>query len=57
MQIAHHLGATVTAVAGVAKHDWLRGLGAVRTVDYTDPAALAALADQPVDVALDLIGR
>jgi NADPH:quinone reductase-like Zn-dependent oxidoreductase len=25
-------------------------------VDYADPAALAALADQPVDVALDLIG-
>nr|WP_202918632.1 NADP-dependent oxidoreductase [Saccharothrix deserti] len=25
VQIAHHLGATVTAVAGAAKHDWLRG--------------------------------
>jgi NADPH:quinone reductase-like Zn-dependent oxidoreductase len=56
VQIAHHLGATVTAVASVAKHDWLRGLGADQTVDYTDPAALTALADQPVDVALDLVG-
>jgi NADPH2:quinone reductase len=56
VQIAHHLGATVTAVAGAAKHDWLRGLGADRSVDYTDPAALAALADQPVDVALNLVG-
>ncbi|RSM63945.1 NADPH:quinone reductase [Actinoplanes sp. ATCC 53533] len=56
VQIAHHLGATVTAVAGAGKHDWLRGLGADRTVDYTDPAALAALADQPVDVALNLVG-
>ncbi|WP_322751219.1 MULTISPECIES: NADP-dependent oxidoreductase [unclassified Frankia] len=56
VQIAHHLGATVTAVAGAAKHDWLRGLGADRTVDYTDPAALAALAAEPIDVALDLVG-
>jgi NADPH:quinone reductase len=56
VQIARHLGATVTAVAGAAKHDWLRGLGADRTVDYTDPAALAALADRSADVALDLIG-
>jgi NADPH:quinone reductase-like Zn-dependent oxidoreductase len=46
VQIARHLGATVTAVAGVAEHDWLRGPGADRTVDYTDPAALAALADR-----------
>jgi len=53
VQVAHHLGATVTAVAGAAKHDWLRGLGANRTVDYTDPAALAS---QPVDIALDLAG-
>jgi len=56
VQIAHHLGATVTAVAGAAKHDWLRGLGADRTVDYTDQAALTALADQPVDVALTVVG-
>jgi NADPH2:quinone reductase len=56
VQIAHHLGANVTAVAGAAKHDWLRGLGADRTVDYADPGALAALADQPVDVALNLVG-
>lgn len=56
VQIARHLGAIVTAVAGAAKHDWLRSLGADRSVDYTEPAALAALADQPVDVALNLVG-
>jgi NADPH:quinone reductase-like Zn-dependent oxidoreductase len=56
VQIARHLGADVTAIAGVAKHDWLRGLGADHTVDYTDPTALTTLTDQPVDVALDLVG-
>ena len=56
VQIARHLGASVAAVAGAAKHEWLRGLGADRSVDYTDPAALAALADEPVDVALNLVG-
>jgi len=53
VQIADHLGATVVAVASAAKHAWLRDLGADETVDYTDPAALAALADAPVDVALN----
>ncbi len=56
VQIAHHLGANVTVVAGAAKHDWLRGLGADRMLDYTDPEALAALTAEPVDVALNLIG-
>ena len=56
VQIADHLGATVTAVAGAAKHDWLRGLGADRTVDYADPGALAALIAEPVNVALVLVG-
>jgi len=56
VQIARHLGADVTAVAGAGKHDWLRSLGADRTVDYTDPAALDRLGDDPVDVALDLVG-
>lgn len=56
MQLAHHLGADVTAVAGAGKHDWLRSLGADRTVDYTDPAALDRLTGEPVDVALDLVG-
>jgi NADPH:quinone reductase-like Zn-dependent oxidoreductase len=56
VQIAHHLGATVTAIAAAAKHNWLRDLGADQTVDYTEPTALTALADQPVDVALDLVG-
>lgn len=54
VQLAHHLGATVLAVAGVAKHAWLHDLGAHATADYTDPSALAALAAEPVDVALSL---
>ena len=54
VQLAHHIGAEVIAVASAAKHDWLHQLGADVTVDYADPKALAALADHPVDVALNL---
>jgi NADPH:quinone reductase len=57
VQIARHLGATVTAVASPAKHAWLRDLGAERTVDYNNHDALAALADDPADVTLELAGR
>lgn len=55
VQIAHHLGATVIAVASEGKHEWLRGLGADVTVDYRDEAAMAALAEEPVDVAYSLV--
>jgi NADPH:quinone reductase-like Zn-dependent oxidoreductase len=54
VQLAHHLGAHVTAVASTGKHAWLREIGADTTLDYADPAALAALATEPVDVALSL---
>ena len=54
VQLAHHLGAEVIAVASARKHAWLQELGADVTVDYTDPDALAALSEKPVQVALNL---
>lgn len=53
VQIAHHLGAHVTAIASTGKHEWLRGLGADETIDYRDNEAVAALTDT-IDVALNL---
>ncbi|MFV0460618.1 MAG: NADP-dependent oxidoreductase [Actinomycetales bacterium] len=53
VQLGHHLGAQVVALASQGKHDWLRGLGADETVDYRDHRAVAALAGS-VDVALSL---
>ncbi|UVY85575.1 NADP-dependent oxidoreductase [Brachybacterium sp. NBEC-018] len=53
VQIAHHLGAHVLAVASAGKHEWLRELGADETVDYRDAAAVAALAGT-CDAALSL---
>lgn len=54
VQLAHHLGAEVTAIASAGKHVWLKELGADITVDYTDSTALAALRNNPVDVVLNL---
>lgn len=54
VQLAHHLGATVVAVASTGKHAWLRELGADVTLDYTDATAVAALANDPVDLAFSL---
>lgn len=53
VQIAHHLGAHVIAIASAGKHEWLRGLGADETVDYRDSDAVTALKGT-VDVALSL---
>lgn len=53
VQIAHHLGAHVVAIASSGKHEWLRGLGADETVDYHDSDAVDAL-DNAFDVALSL---
>ncbi|MFC9978465.1 NADP-dependent oxidoreductase [Gordonia sp. NPDC127522] len=53
VQIAHHLGAHVVAVASKGKHDWLTDLGADETVDYRETEAVAALAGT-IDVALSL---
>ena len=41
-------------MASAGKHAWLQELGADVTIDYTDPNAFAALADHPVQVALNL---
>lgn len=53
VQIAHALGAHVTALASAGKHEWLRSLGADETVDYHDDDAVGALAGT-VDTALSL---
>ncbi|MBM7368397.1 NADP-dependent oxidoreductase [Gordonia hydrophobica] len=53
VQLAHHLGARVIAVASSGKHEWLRELGADETVDYRDGDAIDALAGM-VDVTLSL---
>ncbi|WAL76232.1 NADP-dependent oxidoreductase [Kitasatospora sp. YST-16] len=54
VQFARHLGAHVIAVAGAARHPWLRGLGAAETIDYTTTRFEDAAAD--VDVVIDLVG-
>lgn len=41
--VARRWGATITAVASQRNQDWVRRLGADDTVDYRDPAAMAAI--------------
>ncbi|MFP1681007.1 alcohol dehydrogenase catalytic domain-containing protein [Alloalcanivorax sp. C16-1] len=41
--LARRWGATLTAVASERNQDWVRRLGADQTVDYRDPAAMAAI--------------
>jgi NADPH:quinone reductase-like Zn-dependent oxidoreductase len=41
--LARRWGAQITAVASQRNHDWVRRLGADETVDYRDPAAMAAI--------------
>lgn len=41
--LARRWGATITAVASQRNQDWVRRLGADETVDYRDPAAMAAI--------------
>lgn len=41
--LARRWGATTTAVASERNQDWVRRLGADQTVDYRDPAAMAAI--------------
>ncbi|WP_213814197.1 NADP-dependent oxidoreductase [Glaciihabitans sp. dw_435] len=53
VQIAHHLGATVTAVASAGKLDWLRSLGADVTVDYRSDDLVTLFADRPFDVVFN----
>lgn len=58
VQLAHHLGAHVTAVTSAANAELVRGLGADRAVDYrrTPLAALAASGER-FDVVLDAVGN
>ena len=41
--LARRWGAQITAVASERNQDWVRRLGADQTVDYRDPAAMAAI--------------
>ncbi|WP_208719886.1 NADP-dependent oxidoreductase [Amycolatopsis circi] len=54
VQFARHLGAHVIATASVARHPWLKELGADETVDYTTSRFEEAVVD--VDVVIDLVG-
>jgi NADPH:quinone reductase-like Zn-dependent oxidoreductase len=54
VQIAKARGAHIVATARAGKHDFLRGLGVERVIDYTDVAFEAEAGE--VDVVLDLIG-
>ncbi|MFD4369364.1 NADP-dependent oxidoreductase [Rhodococcus sp. NPDC058521] len=55
VQIAHHAGASVTAVCGSANVELVRELGADRVVDYTHHRFTEELRDQ--DLVFDTIGR
>jgi NADPH:quinone reductase-like Zn-dependent oxidoreductase len=54
VQIAKARGAHIVATARARKHEFLRGLGVERVIDYTDVAFEAQAGE--VDVVLDLIG-
>jgi NADPH:quinone reductase-like Zn-dependent oxidoreductase len=52
VQLAKRRGATVTAIAGKAKHDQVRSIGADRVIDR-DEDVVAALGEASVDVVVD----
>lgn len=54
VQLARHLGAEVIGTASVAKHDFLRELGADQLIDYRRTDFTEAVRD--VDVVLETIG-
>jgi len=53
VQIAHQLGAEVTAVASAGKLEWLRGLGADLTVDYAAEDLDTRFPDRPFDIVFN----
>lgn len=55
VQLAVHLGATVTAVSSGPNHGLLRRLGATQTVDYRETPAAGL--NQCFDVVLDAVGN
>jgi NADPH:quinone reductase-like Zn-dependent oxidoreductase len=54
VQLAKRRGATVTAIAGRAKMEQVRAIGADRLIDR-DADILASLGEQSVDVAVDVV--
>ncbi|HEX2532225.1 MAG TPA: NADP-dependent oxidoreductase, partial [Chitinophagaceae bacterium] len=54
VQIARHLGASVSGTASTANHEFLRRLGAEELIDYRSAAFEEAAA--PFDVILDAVG-
>ena len=55
VQLARRRGAEVIGMAGRAKHDAVRALGAARTIDRGDDPA-EVLGEDSVDVVIDLVG-
>jgi NADPH:quinone reductase-like Zn-dependent oxidoreductase len=54
IQLARHLGATVVTTASARNHDYVKGLGADRVIDYTTQDFSKAVAD--CDVVFDTVG-
>jgi len=54
VQLAHHLGAEVVAVASERHHDWLRAHGADEVVDYTQTRFEDEI--DGADVVVELVG-
>ena len=53
VQIAHSIGADVTATASTGKQQWLRDLGADHTVDYTVDDVATMFPDRPFDLVFN----
>jgi NADPH:quinone reductase-like Zn-dependent oxidoreductase len=54
IQLAKHLGATVVTTASARNHDYVRGLGADRVIDYQKEDFASAVSD--CDVVFDTVG-
>jgi NADPH:quinone reductase-like Zn-dependent oxidoreductase len=54
IQLAKHIGATVLTTASAANHDYVRGLGADRVIDYAREDFAAVVRD--CDVVFDTVG-
>jgi len=54
IQLSKHLGATVVTTASARNHDYVRSLGADRTIDYNTQDFAAAVHD--CDVVFDTVG-
>lgn len=55
VQYAKHLGAEVTGVCSAGKVDFVRSLGADKTLDYTSKDSIPKL--EPYDFVLDSVGK